>query len=84
MQKEGEKKPAQSPTASNSSAGASAKAQTNPNMTKNSTSNESENAFAKKNPFADFSAFEKKIEEMKPLAPGASDLKLMDKLKKQI
>jgi len=59
-----------------------AKAQGNANGTLNSTGNQNDNAFAKKNPFADFSAFEKKIEEMKPLAPGSSDLRLMDKLKK--
>lgn len=43
-----------------------------------------ENKFAKKNPFADFSTFERKVDEMKPIAPDANNEKLMEKLTKRI
>jgi hypothetical protein len=43
-----------------------------------------ENHFAKMNPFADFSSFEKKVEEMKPLAPDAHNQKLVENLAKQM
>ena len=36
------------------------------------------------NPFADFSNFEKKVEEMKPLAPDANNQKLIENLSKRM
>jgi len=36
------------------------------------------------NPFADFSSFEKKVEEMKPLAPDAHNKKMVENLAKQM
>ena len=48
------------------------------------SSNKNDNSFAKKNPYSDFSKFEKKVEEMKPLAPDPNSVKMMAKIKQEI
>jgi hypothetical protein len=47
-------------------------------MESNHAKEEAAAIFAKKNPFADFSNFEQKIDEMKPITPDATNKKLYD------
>ena len=82
--------PAPLPTAANSTADLSWSQRQFTAPHQNSTASDitpqakDENKFAKKNPFADFSTFEQKVEEMKPLAPDANNEKLMEKLTKRL
>lgn len=61
-----------------------AAAQTNVTSGAANSKAKEENHFAKMNPFADFSSFEKKVEEMKPLAPDAHNQKMVENLAKQM